>query len=118
MHTQSDVSQNDGGFADEAALIEAADPGAAMAMAGPGAYASGDGGVQALTSNFLNGLSASQAGRRQNMNAQSGVSQRRQNMNVQSDVSQSGGGAGGADGSADGPAAAGAGMGGAYATAY
>lgn len=81
-------------------------------MAGPGAYASGDS-AQALTSNFLNGLSAAQAGRRQNMNAQTGVSQRRQNMNVQSDVSQSGGAGG-----ADAPAAAAAPMGGAYASAY
>lgn len=62
-----------------------------VAPAGAAGYAYAPDGAQALHSDWANGLSASQAaGRRQNMNTQSQISQagRRQNMNAQSGISQ------------------------------
>lgn len=61
-----------------------------VAPAGAVSYAYAPESAQALHSDWINGLSAAQAGRRQNMNAQSQISQagRRQNMNAQSGVSQ------------------------------
>lgn len=61
-----------------------------VAPAGAAGYAYAPDGSQALHSDWVNGLSAAQANRRQNMNAQSQISQsgRRQNLNAQSNVSQ------------------------------
>lgn len=94
---QSDVSQSQGGIG-AAPEYETYMPMGASAFAGGAfssadgdalAFADGDGAAQSLSVDG-SGLNAAQAAaRRQNMNAQSNVSQRRQNMNVQADVNQS-----------------------------